>query len=87
LRVIWHFHPPAEPDLASELMFWDRRGLGTLSLLTPNQYAGLQQRLGPDALSMTTADWQVRLAKTSRPIKVALPRSNYFGWDRKSLRQ
>jgi formamidopyrimidine-DNA glycosylase len=72
LRVIWHFHPAAEPDLASELMFWDRRGLGTLSLLTPDQYAGLQQRLGPDALNMAAADWQVRLAKTSRPIKVAL---------------
>jgi len=72
LRVIWHFRPAAEPHLADELMFWDRRGLGTLSLLTPDQYAGLQQRLGPDALKMTPADWQNRLAGTGRPIKVAL---------------
>lgn len=72
LRVIWHFGPATEPHLAHELMFWDRRGLGTLALLTPDQYAGLQRRLGPDALKMTPADWQNRLADTSRPIKVAL---------------
>jgi formamidopyrimidine-DNA glycosylase len=72
LRVIWHLSPAAEPRLANELMFWDRRGLGTLSLLTPDQYAGLQHRLGPDALDMTPAEWRNRLTGTGRAVKVAL---------------
>lgn len=69
-RVVWHFEPM--PDRASQMEFWDRRGLGTLSLLTPDQLANLRLKLGPDALSITAQEWQSRLSKTSREIKVAL---------------
>ncbi len=58
--------------LAATLRFWDRRGLGTVSLLDESQMQQLRNRLGPDALEMTLVDWKQRLAKTSRPIKVAL---------------
>jgi formamidopyrimidine-DNA glycosylase len=72
LRVVWELGPATQPSLAPQLMFWDRRGLGTLSLLNPSEYAALRARLGPDALDITPAEWRTRLAKTSRPVKVAL---------------
>lgn len=54
--------------------FWDRRGLGTLRLLTAEQQVELlgPDRLGPDALEMTLADWKERLRVTQRAVKVAL---------------
>lgn len=70
LRVILHLQPVR--GLASNIRFWDRRGLGTVSLLGATQMQQLRDRLGPDALEMTSAEWQQRLGKTSRPIKVAL---------------
>jgi len=56
------------------LWFWDRRGLGTVRLLSPAQLAEAlgPGYLGPDALEMTPAAWQAMCQKTSRPIKVAL---------------
>ena len=56
------------------LIFWDRRGLGTIRLiplveLSERIVAG---RLGPDALEIELDDFAARLAKTERPIKVAL---------------
>lgn len=72
LRITWKLGPARSPRQADELMFWDRRGLGTLSLLTTAEFQMLQQRLGPDALECSTAEWRERLAKTGRPIKVAL---------------
>ncbi|MBM4074427.1 MAG: formamidopyrimidine-DNA glycosylase, partial [Planctomycetes bacterium] len=56
------------------IWFWDRRGLGTVSLLNPQQMSRLfgQDRLGPDALEMRYEDWEQRLRKTRRSIKVAL---------------
>lgn len=56
------------------LWFWDRRGLGTLRLYTAQEFENLQHsgKLGPDALSITVEQWQQRLQKTNRPIKVAL---------------
>ena len=69
-RVVWHFEP--EPNRACQMEFWDRRGLGTLSLLTPAAMADLRQKLGPDALEITDEQWMQRLSKTSREIKVAL---------------
>lgn len=54
--------------------FWDRRGLGTVRLLTPEQQETLlgAGRLGPDALDFSPALWVERLSRTARPIKVAL---------------
>lgn len=69
-RIVWHFEPV--PDRACQMEFWDRRGLGTLSLLTPAQLADLRLKLGPDALIITKQEWQNRLSKTAREIKVAL---------------
>jgi formamidopyrimidine-DNA glycosylase len=70
LRVILHLHPA--PGLAASIRFWDRRGLGTVSLLDATQMQQLRNRLGPDALEITADEWKQRLARTARPIKVAL---------------
>jgi formamidopyrimidine-DNA glycosylase len=59
---------------AQELLFWDRRGLGSVRLVSPAEYEaryGLRQ-LGPDALEVTAALLRQRLGRTRRAIKVAL---------------
>ncbi len=63
---------PANDQQADQLLFWDRRGLGTVSLLTPAEMQSRRQRLGPDALEMTPDLWALHLKETSRPIKVVL---------------
>lgn len=57
-----------------ELIFWDRRGLGTVMLLAREQIAAqlVEGKLGTDALSISSAEFAERLASTRRPIKVAL---------------
>jgi formamidopyrimidine-DNA glycosylase len=57
-----------------ELVFWDRRGLGTLSLLNPTEFAERlgPHKLGPDALLLTPDILNDRLGGSRRPIKVAL---------------
>ncbi len=57
-----------------EVLFWDRRGLGTLRLLYPEEvetWLGAE-RLGPDALQITAGDLRQRLVTSKRAIKVAL---------------
>jgi formamidopyrimidine-DNA glycosylase len=57
-----------------ELLFWDRRGLGTVRLVTAEQLEdryGLR-RIGPDALAVTVEDLRDRLRSSRRAIKVAL---------------
>ncbi len=71
LRVEWQFAGCGEYN---SLWFWDRRGLGTVSLFGPG---GLERQmtgrgLGPDALEMTPDSWRASCAKTGRPIKVML---------------
>jgi len=71
LRLVWRL---SEGAGSGDLWFWDRRGLGTVSLLSPEQ---LERRLGPgklgpDALEMTTENWLAFCRSTSRAIKVAL---------------
>lgn len=69
-RVIWHLRPKrGRPDTFE---FWDRRGLGTVSLLNQKQLDALCCRLGPDALDMQVEEWGSRLSATDRPVKVAL---------------
>ena len=71
LRLEWQFED-AESDFAS-LWFWDRRGLGTIRLLTPDEMTVLTtEKLGPDALAMTEELWLERILRTSRAVKVAL---------------
>ena len=56
------------------LWFWDRRGLGTVTLYTADEFRErlASGRIGPDALQLSRAQWRAALSRTSRPIKVAL---------------
>ena len=59
---------------ARRLMYWDRRGLGSVQLLTPRQLAECYgpDKLGPDALALEPDQLHQRLRKSRREIKVAL---------------
>jgi formamidopyrimidine-DNA glycosylase len=65
---------PARPRSATCVLYWDRRGLGTVRLLDPGeQQAALGAgRLGPDALQTTAPLLRERLGHSRQPIKVAL---------------
>jgi formamidopyrimidine-DNA glycosylase len=57
-----------------ELLFWDRRGLGTVRLLTKGEaddVLGLE-RIGADALEIECDELRKRLGASRRAIKVAL---------------
>jgi len=71
LRVVWKLK---SGKLARSLWFWDRRGLGTVSLLNPNEVQLLfgQEFLGPDALAADASHWKAVCGATRRPIKVLL---------------
>lgn len=58
----------------SELWFWDRRGLGSVRLVTPHEFESRYSldRIGPDALQITPDVLRERLFKSRREIKVAL---------------
>lgn len=58
---------------ARRLLFWDRRGLGSVRLLDrPQLERAVASRLGPDALTVGVAELRQRLAGSRREIKVAL---------------
>jgi formamidopyrimidine-DNA glycosylase len=59
---------------AQHVLFWDRRGLGSVRLAMPEHFHSLYgpQRLGPDALNIRPAELQQRLGASRRPVKVAL---------------
>ena len=54
--------------------YWDRRGLGSVRLLSAKQLASQlgSGRLGPDALQLSAEELRMRLASSRRAIKVAL---------------
>jgi len=56
------------------LWYWDRRGLGSIRLLDPKQFATQlgEPQLGPDALLLTAGQLQSRLQASRREVKVAL---------------
>jgi formamidopyrimidine-DNA glycosylase len=56
------------------ILFWDRRGLGKVALLSDSQYqAKLSDgSLGPDALAVTAEQMAARYSGARREIKVAL---------------
>ena len=56
------------------LLFWDRRGLGTIRLLDEQGLASAcgPDRLGPDGLVVTGDALRERLKKSRRAVKVAL---------------
>ena len=57
-----------------QLLFWDRRGLGTVRLWSEAAFANWLEAgsLGPDALSVTSELLRARLGRSRRAIKVAL---------------
>ncbi len=59
---------------SDELLFWDRRGLGSVRLVSPGEFEKRYgaEKLGPDALSLSTGELRSRLAPSRREIKVAL---------------
>jgi formamidopyrimidine-DNA glycosylase len=56
------------------IWYWDRRGLGSVRLISESQLADQlgSRRLGPDALVLSAAELRERLATSRRAIKVAL---------------
>ena len=77
-------HPPDRAHLrfrigfrggsVDELFYWDRRGLGSVRLLGPREFAERlgPSRLGPDALAISSEAMQSRFGGSRRAIKVAL---------------
>jgi formamidopyrimidine-DNA glycosylase len=60
-------------DPRRELLFWDRRGLGTVRLLTADQLQrDVRGRLGPDAMRISVDQLRENLQQSRRVIKVAL---------------
>jgi formamidopyrimidine-DNA glycosylase len=57
-----------------ELLFWDRRGLGLVRLVAPVEFDRLYgpEKLGPDALAVSSEQLRERFCESRRPIKVAL---------------
>jgi formamidopyrimidine-DNA glycosylase len=57
-----------------ELCFWDRRGLGSVKLLSPAEFDELfaAGSVGPDALSVSAAELRGRFGLSRREVKVAL---------------
>jgi formamidopyrimidine-DNA glycosylase len=57
-----------------ELLYWDRRGLGSVRLFSPAEFekAFKSGKIGPDALAMTAELFRERLGSSKRPVKVAL---------------
>ncbi|MGV3486125.1 MAG: bifunctional DNA-formamidopyrimidine glycosylase/DNA-(apurinic or apyrimidinic site) lyase [Planctomycetaceae bacterium] len=57
-----------------EVLFWDRRGLGTVRLMSAAEAMMVlgESRIGRDALEITADQLRERLARSRRPIKVAL---------------
>ncbi len=70
LRVRVDFHGAGQPDL----WFWDRRGLGSVRLLTKAEQAAAfgPDKLGPDGLVISSGELRRRLAASKREVKVAL---------------
>lgn len=59
--------------LPHQLLFWDRRGLGTVRLLYRHEVAAaVDAKLGPDALAITAKQLRDKLGSSRRAIKVAL---------------
>lgn len=56
------------------LLFWDRRGLGNVTLLSAAQYDTklTDGKLGPDALDISPGEFPTRFQQSKREIKVAL---------------
>ena len=74
LRLCIELNPRGRQRSVQNLLFWDRRGLGTVQLLSGSEYTSLCHggKLGPDALQMTPSLFRQQMGKSQRAIKVAL---------------
>lgn len=62
-----------EDGPVDELLFWDRRGLGTVQLFAPGEFnKHVEKRLGVDALEITADQLRDQLGHSRREVKVAL---------------
>ncbi|HEX2475183.1 MAG TPA: DNA-formamidopyrimidine glycosylase family protein, partial [Lacipirellulaceae bacterium] len=59
---------------ARELLYWDRRGLGSVRLFSQKELENAfgPDKLGPDALAMTAESFRERLGDSKRAVKVGL---------------
>ncbi|MFM8190190.1 MAG: Fpg/Nei family DNA glycosylase [Pirellula sp.] len=59
---------------ADRIIYWDRRGLGTMHLWTPAQQEEFlgPNVLGPDALTIDPNEFYLRYSQLNRPVKPAL---------------
>lgn len=61
---------------AHDLLFWDRRGLGTVRLMSAHDFKSKfrsdEATLGPDALAISIEQLRLRLCRSRRAVKVAL---------------
>src|SRR3954452_20878200 len=57
-----------------EFLYWDRRGLGNVRLLSPKEFGEAfgPTKVGPDALTVTADLYRERLGGSSRAVKVAM---------------
>jgi formamidopyrimidine-DNA glycosylase len=74
VRLVLHLEPSRRRGAPTRILFWDRRGLGTIRL---HDRAGLEaacgsEKLGPDGLTVTGDDLAMRLKASRRAVKVAL---------------
>ena len=69
-RVLFRFRGGG----AKELVYWDRRGLGNVRLLSEREFEHTFSLgvLGPGALEMTAERYAERLGRSQRAVKVAL---------------
>ncbi|MFN7289852.1 MAG: bifunctional DNA-formamidopyrimidine glycosylase/DNA-(apurinic or apyrimidinic site) lyase [Pirellula sp.] len=75
IRVVFHLrNVHGGPSLPSQFLYWDRRGLGTVCLWTPEEelkYLG-PDSLGPDALLVDAKSFASRFRDCKKAVKVAL---------------
>jgi formamidopyrimidine-DNA glycosylase len=59
---------------AKELLYWDRRGLGSVRLISAAELEKVfgPEKLGPDALIMSAQLFRERLGSSKRAVKVAM---------------
>ena len=59
---------------AEQLLFWDQRGLGVVNLFSPEQFIERlgPNRIGPDAIAVTSVILRERLGNSRRAVKVAM---------------
>jgi formamidopyrimidine-DNA glycosylase len=57
-----------------ELLYWDRRGLGSVRLFSSEEFAAAfgPDKVGPDGLAVTVESLRARLGRSKRAVKVAL---------------